>query len=78
MMMMMSTSTHGIFFNLDELSRFLDVSKEALREVLQPNVTSAIEDHEMFLKTFGIFRERHFSMPCWGLLGRGAPVHAGV
>ena len=71
MQMMMSTSTHGIFLSLDEMSRFLDVPKDALAEVLQPKLTSSIEDHEMFLKTFGIFRDRHFGLPCWKLLGRG-------
>ena len=32
MQIMISTSTHGIFHNLDELSRFLDVLKEAHRK----------------------------------------------
>lgn len=69
--MMMSTSTNGISLNLDELSRFLDVPANELRGVLQPSVKSRIGDHEMFLKTFGIFREQHFGRLCWCLLGLG-------
>ncbi|CAN0342121.1 unnamed protein product, partial [Laminaria digitata] len=71
MQMMMSKSTNGYFLNLVELSRFLDVPADGLREVLQPEVKATIGDHEMFLKTFGISRERHLNYPCWRLFGRG-------
>lgn len=71
MQMMMSKSTYGHFLNLDELSRFLDVPADGLKEVQHPVGSTRFEDHNMFLNTFGIFRVSHYGKPCWNLLGRG-------
>lgn len=71
MQVMMSTSTYGHFLNVGELSRFLDVPADGLKEVLQPVGSSGLGDHNMFLNTFGIFRDIHDGRPCWNLLGRG-------
>lgn len=48
MQRMISTSTNGLLLNLTELSRFLDVQQDTLREVLQPKLKSATDGRELF------------------------------
>ena len=45
---------------MDELPIFLGVSKDALTEILQPNLKTTMEDRDMCLNAFGIFRKRRF------------------
>ena len=69
--MLMSTPTYGHYLFLGELSRYLDVSARELKEVLQPHPCKNAEEHDIFLTTFGISRDKHYFAACWHLLGCG-------